>query len=132
MDRLTGAQYKKLQDALLEAFPTPDTLAEMVRVGLDENLHAIASGGSLSAVIFSLIQWVEARGRRRDLLVAAVAANPGNAALRSVAGELLPADALPRPTAHEVGPADGRPFHSRGAAACGGPHGAPAGVSRGS
>lgn len=95
MDRLTGAQYKKLQDALLEAFPTPDALAQMVLFGLSENLHAIASGGSLNALIFSLIQWVEARGRRRDLLVAAVEAIPGNAALRSVAGELLPMGTLP-------------------------------------
>lgn len=95
MQKLSGPQYKQLQDVLLDAFPTPAALAQMVRTGLDENLHAIVGGASLSVMVFELIQWVEARGRRKDLLVAALQAIPGNEALVRVAGEMLPAGTLP-------------------------------------
>lgn len=40
--KLTGQQYNQLQDALLDAFPSQQRLAEVVKFRLDKNLNAIA------------------------------------------------------------------------------------------
>jgi tetratricopeptide (TPR) repeat protein len=76
--KLTGSQIEELQKALLDAYPTPNALAQMVRVRLDENLNAIASGDDLSQMVFKLITWAETNGRLVDLVNGAHAANPGN------------------------------------------------------
>src|SRR5580704_10153687 len=96
--KLPGATVKRLQEAMLAAFPTRSTLAELVRVGLDENLEAIAAPENLRATVFQLLGWAEAQGRTPALLAAARRENPGNAALRSfteeLAGERVPAPFL--------------------------------------
>jgi Effector-associated domain 1/NB-ARC domain len=86
--KLPGATVKRLQEALLAAFPTRSTLAQMVRVGLDENLEAIAAPGDLRAAVFQLLVWAESRGHVPALLACARRENPGNAALRTFAEEL--------------------------------------------
>jgi hypothetical protein len=83
--KLSGAEVKRFQEALLSAFPTRSALAQMVRVGLDENLEAIAAEKNLSVAVFELIGWAEAQGRIRELIAAARQANQGNAILRSFA-----------------------------------------------
>jgi nucleoside phosphorylase len=81
--KLSGADVKRLQDALLSAFPMRSALAQVVRVGLDENLDAIAASENLRAAVFELIWWAEAQGRLEELIGAVRAANPGNAHLRA-------------------------------------------------
>jgi hypothetical protein len=84
--QLTGPQIKAFQDALLEAFDPP-TLEQMVRIGLDKNLAAVAGGVNFQEVTFNLIQWAERVGRVEDLLAAARQANPSNPALSAFAAD---------------------------------------------
>ncbi|MCB0092943.1 MAG: hypothetical protein KDE54_33875, partial [Caldilineaceae bacterium] len=81
--KLSGTQYKQLQEALLAAFPTQSDLEQMVSFELGENLNVIAGGRNLSAVVFNLIGWAEARGRTQELISGALSANPGNLALKA-------------------------------------------------
>lgn len=75
---------KELLDALLSAFGEAE-LARMVRLQMNKNLAAIAGGANLTDITFNLIQWAERTGRLRELLVAAYAANKGNAKLKALA-----------------------------------------------
>lgn len=79
--RLGGATIKRLEEALLSAFPTRDGLTRLVRIGLEQNLEAIAPPGHLRATVFALLMWAEAQGALDTLLAAARAENPGNALL---------------------------------------------------
>ena len=83
--KLSGTQYKQLQEALLAAFPTQSDLEQMVSFELGENLNVIAGGRNLSAVVFNLIGWAEARGRTQELVSGALRANSGNPALKAIA-----------------------------------------------
>jgi hypothetical protein len=83
MEKLKGSQLKKLQEALHDAFPSQDSLRQMVRTELDEHLSRIAGGENLSAVIFDLIEWAESEGRLQELIEGAHRTNPGNAMLRT-------------------------------------------------
>lgn len=85
--KLTGAQVKQFQDALLDAFDA-GSLAQMVRIRLDQNLAAIAGGSNLSALVFDLIGWAQRQGRLDDLLDGALAEAPGNAALQALLAAL--------------------------------------------
>jgi|GEM_PF-5091449 len=42
--KLIGQQYKQLQDALLDAFPSQQKLAQVVQFRLEKNLNAVAMG----------------------------------------------------------------------------------------
>ena len=85
MAKLSGSQFKQIQDALLSAFGSREGLAMMVRFELDENLAVIAGGDTLSAQVFSLISWAESAGRVQALVAGARNQNPGNAALQALA-----------------------------------------------
>lgn len=85
---LTGAQISQLLEALLDAYPQRDILRLMVRVELGENLDAIAGGGNLRAVVFSLIEWANRTGRTAELIDGARRGNPGNVALGAAAADL--------------------------------------------
>lgn len=78
MEPLNGTQVNELIQALLNAFPTPDDLDQMMRVRLDKNLHAIAIGGSLEAIVFKVIRAAEAGGWTARLVAAAIEAQPRN------------------------------------------------------
>src|SRR5438034_4441879 len=93
--KLTGPQVKQLRDALISAFPTYEPLDEMVRIGLNENLSAVAGEGNLREVVFALIRWAEAQGRITELVVAANEENPGNAALKEVSRQFSLATEAP-------------------------------------
>jgi len=79
--KLTGQQYQQLTDALLDAFPSPAKLAEMLRFRLEKNIHTLALGDDLMEIVFKLIRAAEAEGWIMQLLVAARESNPGNPAL---------------------------------------------------
>jgi hypothetical protein len=85
LTQLTGPQRKQLYDALLSAFPTASDLGRMVTFGLDENLARITTGSSLGDMVLSLMTWAQAQGRMEDLVKAALADTPGNAALQAFA-----------------------------------------------
>ena len=50
----------------------------MVRHKLGENLDAIAGSGTLSDVVFSLVEWLESRNRVIEFIAVARVDNPGN------------------------------------------------------
>jgi len=85
--KLTGAQFGAFQAALLSTF-TMETLSNMVRVHLNENLGAIAGGSNLSAVIFNLIDWAQRTGHLSDLIRGALAAAPKNPDLTAFVASL--------------------------------------------
>ncbi len=86
---LSGQQRKKIQEALIDAFPTKSSLEQMLSFGLEKNLDAIAEGSNLEVVVFKLIKTAESQGWVDQLIDAACKANPGNLKLQGVAEELL-------------------------------------------
>jgi hypothetical protein len=98
---LTGSQYRRLTQALLVVFDTYESLEQVVRFSLSQNLAAIAGGSNLQSVIFNLIRWAEARGLVGDLIVAARNERPRDTALRAIAEELRLASAEPETGAYE-------------------------------
>ncbi|TMC24548.1 MAG: hypothetical protein E6J34_00335, partial [Chloroflexi bacterium] len=83
-----GPQLRQLDEALLSAFPTRDSLERMVQYRLNENLSAIAGNGNLHDTVFRLTQRAKARGRLKELILAAREENPRNPQLRNVALQL--------------------------------------------
>ncbi len=81
--RLTGYEFLQLQQALLSAFPSPASLAQMVRVRFDLNLAAVAGGNNHTEVMFNLITWAESEGKVEALLQRASQENPGNEELKA-------------------------------------------------
>src|SRR4051794_17121462 len=86
--KLNGKQNKQLLDALISAFPTTNTLGQMVKAELNENLNAIAGGGSLVDTTFDLIRWADAQGRLDDLVHGAADYNPGNIDLQAFVNDI--------------------------------------------
>jgi hypothetical protein len=89
MPLLSGEDQHDLQRALLDAFPTRDDLAQLLRFQLDTNLEEIAGDSNLRDTAFTIVTWAEATGRTRALVTAATAQNPGNPYLASTAPRLL-------------------------------------------
>jgi Effector-associated domain 1/CHAT domain len=87
---LSGQQSKKLQEAIIDAFPNMASLEQMLQHGQDKNLRAIAGEGSLQEVAFRLIREAKAQGWIEDLIRTAREDNPGNQQLRDIAQEILP------------------------------------------
>ncbi len=85
---ITGKQYKQLVEALTDAFPSEESLGEMLRFELDKALNSIASGGNLQNMAFQLIGAAKAEGWLKDLILAARQANSGNPKLLKIAQEL--------------------------------------------
>jgi len=85
--KLSGLQYGQLTEALLDAFPSQSSLAQMVHFRLEMNLNAIAIGDSLRDIVFLLIQKAEAGGWTLRLICAARESNPGNPTLLAFSQE---------------------------------------------
>ncbi|WP_228039613.1 effector-associated domain EAD1-containing protein, partial [Dolichospermum sp. LEGE 00240] len=76
---LSGAELKKLVNAILSAYRTKEDLAMMIEFELEENLDAIAGGGNLTQLIFNLVtKWAIPRGKIYLLIIAAYETNPDN------------------------------------------------------
>lgn len=86
--KLSGKQYQRLQNALLDTYQTRDELAQFVRLELEENLQTIVNDDTLSVAVFELIRWAESRGRLPDLVRAAHAARPHNDTFAAFATEM--------------------------------------------
>ena len=93
---ISGQEYKKLTDALIDAFPDKASIERMVLFELDKNLDTIAGGNNLQEIVFNLIKVSKAENWIKDLIDAARKSNPGNSRLKaftygaSIAQELLP------------------------------------------
>ncbi len=85
---LTPAQVRALDSALRSAFPDHSSLARLVRMWLGESLDAIVPPGSLKDTAYNLINWAESQGRMDELIQGALAENPTNGRLRTLAEEL--------------------------------------------
>ncbi len=93
--KLTGPQYKQLQDALIAAFPSQQKLAQFVQFRLEKNLNAIAMGDDLQEIVFKLIQTAQAEGWVDNLIAGARESTPGNPALFVFAQEFNLATSMP-------------------------------------
>lgn len=82
--QLTGQQIQQLREALLDAYPTKETLAMMVRIQLNEHLEVIAGGENLRVVVFNLVSWAEKVGKVDELVQGAYKDTPGNSALQQL------------------------------------------------
>jgi hypothetical protein len=79
-----GTQFWQIYTALIHAFPTEADLAEMVRLGLNENLASITGATNLQEQVFDLIHWAEAQDKVADLVRAAQTSNPSNSQLQTL------------------------------------------------
>ncbi|MBW4591295.1 GUN4 domain-containing protein [Aetokthonos hydrillicola Thurmond2011] len=85
----TPQQRKKLQDALISAFPERVLLEQLLDYELDRKLNQITQDSNLQTVVYQLIQRAQAEGWLIDLVEAAHKENPGNSELTVIAFELL-------------------------------------------
>ncbi len=85
---LSGEDFKKLLDAMLQAYNKSD-LRQMVKFNLDKDLDEIIGGVTGAEIIFNLIQWAEARGKLEDLLNAVSQNRPDNLELQKTVNGLL-------------------------------------------
>ena len=80
---LSGAELRKLVNAIVRAYPTEADLAMMVEFELEENLNAIAGGGNLNHLVFNLVtKWAIPRGKIYRLIIASYETNPDNPELK--------------------------------------------------
>ncbi|BAZ13842.1 hypothetical protein NIES4071_56820 [Calothrix sp. NIES-4071] len=84
MVNINSSQRELFHQALMDAFPTKQSLEMMLDYRLDWKLNHIADGGSLSEIVFKLIKDAEAKGKLIELLEAAKEENPGNPKLRNL------------------------------------------------
>jgi predicted NACHT family NTPase len=87
---LSGQEYKKIQIALIDAFPNTASLEQMLAFGLNRNLRAVTGEGSLQDIVFQLVQTANSQGWIEDLIDAAHKLNPRNLRLKAIAQEYLP------------------------------------------
>jgi hypothetical protein len=84
------ALRQQVREALLDAFPTEDSLKQMLYFGLNVNIAVVAGGSNLGERAGNLIIWAESAGKFDALIVAARNQNPTNPRLRDLAeGRLL-------------------------------------------
>ena len=83
--KLTGRQIQQIRDALLDAYPTADSLRMMVRIELEQELAAIAGGENQRVLVFNLVSWAERNGCVQELIAGAYEEMPGNRELRRLA-----------------------------------------------
>ncbi|MEM7131969.1 MAG: pentapeptide repeat-containing protein [Chloroflexota bacterium] len=84
------AHQKKLEElhkALLDAYRTISSLRQMVQYGLDENLEEIVGSGTLSDIVFDLVQWADSCGKLDKLIQVAYRHNDGNPLLKAFVNE---------------------------------------------
>jgi hypothetical protein len=116
---LSSAQRKEFFADLLTAFPNVSDLKRVVVIQMGENLDAISQGDNLQDIVLDLITWARARGKTRQLVMAAYEDNPDSPALRAFAASLglvpgvAPAEVPAPPSVPAAQPARvGRPTSS--------------------
>ncbi len=91
----SGQAEQVFQDALVSAFPTYESLEQLVRL-LDVNVAEISRRGNLRDVVFDVVRWADRENRVPELVEKAAGEQPGNPklqqALRHVCDPLLVED----------------------------------------
>jgi hypothetical protein len=91
--RLTGKQLRLVEDGLRTAFVDYNDLARLVLYELNERLNDIVvQQATFRDQVNQLIQWAEAKGKTKDLLLAAVREVPGQARLHEAKEAVLGPD----------------------------------------
>jgi hypothetical protein len=85
--QLSGHQLKALRETLIAAFPDEGDLEEMVLDELDERLNTIAQEKNYRATVRKFVEWAEAQGKLREVVIGASRVNPGNPELRTFISE---------------------------------------------
>jgi hypothetical protein len=80
---LIDSEPEEFKNALLDAYPSRNELAQMLYYRLKKRLSAIADGDDLEEIIFQLIVKAEAQGWIEQLVIAAYEYNPENEPLKS-------------------------------------------------
>ena len=84
--KLSGQQSKKLQKALIDAFPDKSSLEQMLWFELDKNLDLIAAEkDNLEVIIFKLIKKAVKENWIENLIYAVCKARPINISLKAIA-----------------------------------------------
>ena len=86
--QISGKQQKRLVEALVEAFPSRDKLAQMLKFQLDKSLEEIYAGASLWDSAFRVVEEALTQGWLGDLIKAGREENSRNATLASCETEL--------------------------------------------
>jgi hypothetical protein len=107
MSQLTGTQKAALIDALLSGYTSDEELAELLDLHLDVKLAQIAQDGNLREQVFAVVTWAEARGRTKELALAAQKNRAGNEALGAFVDALYPGERT-RPAGERTPPAGER------------------------
>jgi hypothetical protein len=81
----TGAEHKALADALMKAFPTGNSLDQMLTSRLEQPLAEIGNPHNLNEAAWDVVKTFKARGHVLRLVAAARAAQPDNPQLALVA-----------------------------------------------
>jgi len=81
MASITGAQRKRLLEALVAAFPTEIALRQLSQYGVDHPLERITTASGLDAKVFEVVAWAVAQGRLDLLVKGAHGINPTSPAL---------------------------------------------------
>ena len=99
--KLSGPQFKQLQEALLDAY-TEFGLRQMLRFQMEVDLDHEVGSGSLTEVVFNLIGWAERNGKVQPLIKAAHTGNQENARLIALVADaekwFVPERQAPQPT----------------------------------
>lgn len=86
---LSGQQRQKLQEALISAFPSKSSLAQMLSFQLDKSLIEFDRGETLPDIVFNVITTAEAKHWVEKLIQGSLKSNPENQLLKNIAAELL-------------------------------------------
>lgn len=88
--KLSGEDYQKLVESMVQAYPTKSHLAEIVMYSLEENLDAIVNSETTTqSIVFNLILWVQAKGKLKKLLEKVSQECPDNEELQQTIKNLL-------------------------------------------
>src|SRR4051794_40349671 len=88
--RLNGKQMRLVEEGLRAAFVDYDDLARLTLYELNERLNDIVvQRAPFRDQVTQLVQWAEAKGKTKNLLLAAVQEVPGNARLREAKEAVL-------------------------------------------
>lgn len=125
-DGLSGPQLAVFQEALLSAFPSRSTLAQMLLFQMDQRLDEIAGPGNQREVVYKVLEWARVESRSAALYAAARTANTGNTKLRALESELRgSAASASQATLSHASPPHASPSHASP------PHASTAAESRG-
>lgn len=85
LNNLTIEHQRQFYNALLSAFPSPEALNLVLRLGVGTPLANITTANGLENMVLDVLTWTVSQGKVKDLLQAALEQNPGNPTLQQFA-----------------------------------------------